>query len=447
MYKVGYVSAKYPYLMWHIFFFSMIDLTIELPVAPSDWDQSKDSQFHKRIAKSVKKPIEPAGHAFMARVKRFRTKRTLEEDYNLTQALLDAAGDNDDGEEEEEESKHLLASDPAKWKEQDHYAVLGLSKKRYLANDEDIKRAYRRKVLKHHPDKKAHLGGNDNFFKCIQKAWEILTDRKKRRQFDSCDPTFDDSLPPAKLSGDFFKVYTRVFESESRFSKKPNVPSVGDMDTSRGEVEAFYQFWFSFDSWRTFEMLDEESTDSAGSREEKRWLDRKNVAQRKKYKKEDNLRINRLVEQAFSQDPRIKKFKDEEKFAKGAKKREREAQERAEAEKAAKLAEEERLKKEKADLESKELKQNEKKEKDAAKNAIKKERKTIRRLMRDNNNFLPANASADDSILQVGKIEAILANSDVDYLEGVRIKLEKSLSLGPSALSKIIEEEQKNVAQ
>ena len=64
-----------------------------------------------------------------------------EEDYNLTQALLDASGDDDNEEEDEVESKALLRSDPSKWKTQDHYAVLGLSKKRYMANDEDIKRA------------------------------------------------------------------------------------------------------------------------------------------------------------------------------------------------------------------------------------------------------------------------------------------------------------------
>jgi DnaJ family protein C protein 2 len=420
-----------------------MELKLELPSVPKDWDQSKDFLFHKRLAKPVKKAIEPAGHAFMSRVRRFKTKRTLEEDYNLTQALLEAAGANDDDEEDEPESKRLLASDPAKWKEQDHYAILGLSKKRYLATDEDIKRAYRRKVLKHHPDKTTHKGGNDNFFKCIQKAWEVLTDEKRRRQFDSCDPTFDEDLPEPKLTGDFFEVYAPVFHRESRFSKNPKVPVLGDMNTPRQEVEAFYKFWFSFDSWRSFEMRDEEDTSSADSREEKRWLDRKNQAQRKKYKKEDNMRLVRLVDQAFAVDPRIRKFKEEDKYAKNAKKREREAQEKAAAEEAARKAEEERIKKEREELAAQEQRQSEKKEKDAAKNAIKKERKTMRRLLRDNNNFLPANASADQGLVQIEKLEAILANNEVEYLESVRIKFEKALALGPDALTKILEEEHK----
>ena len=61
----------------------------------------------------------------------------------------------------------------------------------------------RKKVLKHHPDKKvstvtqnntySYLGirqntNDDAFFKCIQKAYEVLTHPEKRRQFDSVDP-------------------------------------------------------------------------------------------------------------------------------------------------------------------------------------------------------------------------------------------------------------------
>lgn len=57
---------------------------------------------------------------------------------------------------------------------QDHYAVLGLSKYRYKATDEQIKKAHRKKVLRHHPDKRAAKSSgqnvDDSFFKCIQKG-------------------------------------------------------------------------------------------------------------------------------------------------------------------------------------------------------------------------------------------------------------------------------------
>src|SRR5712664_4631147 len=83
---------------------------------------------------------------------------------------------------------------------QDHYAVLGLSKYRYKATEEQIKRAHRKKVLRHHPDKKAAAGStaHDSFFKCIQKATEILLDPVKRRQFDSVDEHADVEPPTKK---------------------------------------------------------------------------------------------------------------------------------------------------------------------------------------------------------------------------------------------------------
>lgn len=42
---------------------------------------------------------------------------------------------------DEPEARSLLESDPKQWKDQDHYAVLGLSALRYKATADQIKRA------------------------------------------------------------------------------------------------------------------------------------------------------------------------------------------------------------------------------------------------------------------------------------------------------------------
>ena len=125
---------------------------------------------------------------------------------------------------------------------QDHYAVLGLSKYRYRATPEQIKLAHRRKVLRHHPDKKAASGDadeNDSFFKCIQKATEILLDPVRRRQFDSVDQAAD-VPPPKNKKGNFFKLWNPVFESEARFSKILPVPKLGNENSTKEEVETFW---------------------------------------------------------------------------------------------------------------------------------------------------------------------------------------------------------------
>lgn len=36
------------------------------------------------------------------------------------------------------------------------------------------------------------------------------------------------------------------------------VPQLGGVDASKAEVEGFYDFWYNFDSWRSFEYLDKE---------------------------------------------------------------------------------------------------------------------------------------------------------------------------------------------
>jgi molecular chaperone DnaJ len=60
----------------------------------------------------------------------------------------------------------------------DYYKTLGVSKD---ASEEEIKRAYRRLAHEYHPDK-AH--GDEKKFKEINEAYQVLSDRMKRAQYD-----------------------------------------------------------------------------------------------------------------------------------------------------------------------------------------------------------------------------------------------------------------------
>ena len=84
----------------------------------------------------------------------------------------------------------------------------------------------KKKVLKYHPDKKKsrenstnHLAlSNDDFFSCITKANEILSNPKKRRAYDSVDSTFDDNVPQINPNNkaNFYEVFGPVIERNAR---------------------------------------------------------------------------------------------------------------------------------------------------------------------------------------------------------------------------------------
>ncbi|HLD59794.1 MAG TPA: molecular chaperone DnaJ [Candidatus Bilamarchaeaceae archaeon] len=59
----------------------------------------------------------------------------------------------------------------------DYYEILGVSKS---AGVDEIKKAYRKLALQHHPDK----GGDAEKFKEISEAYAVLSDSKKRSQYD-----------------------------------------------------------------------------------------------------------------------------------------------------------------------------------------------------------------------------------------------------------------------
>lgn len=61
---------------------------------------------------------------------------------------------------------------------QDYYGVLGVSK---TASEDEIKRAFRKKAHSHHPDK----GGDAEEFKKINEAYQVLSDKGKRQQYDA----------------------------------------------------------------------------------------------------------------------------------------------------------------------------------------------------------------------------------------------------------------------
>lgn len=384
-----------------------------LPALPTDWKAAENFSAISAFSSPVKRQIEPVGPGFLAHARRTLRGRTWSEDEKI-QAEQNVKKVEEVSEadllEEEPEDPALFKLDPKKWKEQDHYEVLGITKLRYKATEEQIRIAHRRKVLKHHPDKKAAQGAlnEDGFFKCIQKAFELLLDPVRRRQFDSVDEAADVPPPTKKSQGDFIELWKPFFDAEARFSNKQPVPSLGNMESSKAEVDAFYSFWYNFDSWRSFEYLDEDVPDDTSNRDNKRYIEKKNKAARQKHKTDDIARLRRLVDEALSTDPRIKLFKDAEKKAKEQRKWEREAGARAAAEAEKKAKEEAEKAAAEAEKAAKEARESGKKSKEAAKNAKKKNKRALRNSAKDVNYFAGSDAAS------AAQIDSVL--SDVDAL-------------------------------
>jgi molecular chaperone DnaJ len=70
----------------------------------------------------------------------------------------------------------------------DLYKILGVSKS---ATQDEIKRAYRKLALKHHPDKTKGDKASEDKFKDISAAYDILSDPEKRKQYDVMSEGFE----------------------------------------------------------------------------------------------------------------------------------------------------------------------------------------------------------------------------------------------------------------
>merc|ERR1711902_468273 len=74
-----------------------------------------------------------------------------------------------------------------KSKRKDYYKILGVEKS---ANDDEIKKAYQKRAMVHHPDRHSSASedekkDHETKFKEVGEAYAILSDEKKRRMYDS----------------------------------------------------------------------------------------------------------------------------------------------------------------------------------------------------------------------------------------------------------------------
>ena len=86
----------------------------------------------------------------------------------------------------------------------DYYSTLGVSKN---ASPEEIKKAYRKLAMQHHPDR---TGGDDTRFKQINEAYDTLSNPEKKQHYDNPQPRMDSSMFNQNF-GNFDDIFGQMF--------------------------------------------------------------------------------------------------------------------------------------------------------------------------------------------------------------------------------------------
>jgi molecular chaperone DnaJ len=97
-----------------------------------------------------------------------------------------------------------------KTKKRDFYEVLGISK---AASADEIKKAYRKLALQHHPDKNPGDKGAEAKFREATEAYEILSDDGKRRQYDQFGHAATNQGHGGHHGEDPFEQFSDIFEN------------------------------------------------------------------------------------------------------------------------------------------------------------------------------------------------------------------------------------------
>lgn len=97
---------------------------------------------------------------------------------------------------------------------QDYYKVLGVARN---DSEEEIRKAFRKKALEYHPDRNKSAGAEDKF-KEINEAYQVLSDTKKRAQYDrhghtgvSTNGGFDRPFDGFDVFGGFGDIFDSFF--------------------------------------------------------------------------------------------------------------------------------------------------------------------------------------------------------------------------------------------
>ena len=107
------------------------------------------------------------------------------------------------------------------------YEILGVSE---TATQDEIKKAYRKLALEHHPDK----GGNEEKFKKVSVAYDTLGDEQKRRDYDN-----QKNNPFANMGGGGFNPFEDFFGGNPFFQQRKKSTPDKVVNINVGVIESY----------------------------------------------------------------------------------------------------------------------------------------------------------------------------------------------------------------
>ncbi len=147
----------------------------------------------------------------------------------------------------------------------DYYEILGVGRE---ANEHDIKKAYRKKAQEFHPDKNPGNKEAEQRFKEVQEAYEVLSDKNKRGQYDQFGSVGGQQGFPGGVNFDpnAFGGFADIFESffggggfGGREERRKTGPTRG------GDIEASLEIKFEEAIFGTTKILEITKPESCGT--------------------------------------------------------------------------------------------------------------------------------------------------------------------------------------
>ena len=141
----------------------------------------------------------------------------------------------------------------------DYYETLGVAKN---ASEEEIKKAYRKLAMKHHPDRNPDSKGSEDKFKEAKEAYEMLTDADKRAAYDRYGHAgVDPNMAGAGAGmGGFAEAFGDIFGGGQRGGRAggPQVYRGADlryaMDVTLDQAANGYETQIKIPSWNACEI-------------------------------------------------------------------------------------------------------------------------------------------------------------------------------------------------